>query len=78
MEARPGPSALFGFLFRRRRRRPEDEEPALEDMSDSSSWRLRSSIMASFDWEGRALSSWKSRLWYIGKEQYGRAAKQSS
>ena len=49
MEARPGPSALFGFLFRRRRRRIEDEEPALEDMSDSSSWRRRSSIMASFD-----------------------------
>jgi len=49
VEARPGPSALFGFLFRRRRRRIEDEEPALEDMSDSSSWRRRSSIMASFD-----------------------------
>jgi len=46
--ARPGASVLLGFLFRRRRRLPDDEEPVLEEMSDSCSWRRRSS-MESFD-----------------------------
>jgi hypothetical protein len=49
VEANPGPRTLLGFLLRRRRRLPEDEEPAFEDISDSSNLRRRPSIIPSFD-----------------------------
>lgn len=46
--AKLGASGLLGFLLRRRRL-PEDEEPAFEESSDSSSRLRRSSMIASFD-----------------------------